>query len=464
MKKVLIVLLCVFMVFLMAACNKNNADPESATSSDTHKDEISVTTESQTSTSVTATGNAAGSSAKTTTTTGRNGSRTTTKPRTEQKTSTTTPSSVKENPKTTQNVGVQDSSYEDIVCEKTYGFQQVGFSLKGSNVLLNMTIPEHWKLEKNNNGYNIVKFARKIGSVTTSEKSNAESESVISEIAVGDITVTQSIERVSSGEEPSYTRTICYHFSDQHGNPKNILITVDYQEIDSTAVNTMMMKAKKSISLIGDGASVLQIQDNRNKILILGNSFVSTSSVGSILQTMCGSKLSVEAHSRGYASVVTYAQDTSMLQNIRSGRYSVVFMCGFYSYNDVLHLAKIVAACEDSNTQLALFPAHNESRVQSDDAAFMYPDVVMIDWKGEIDALISTGVNYYDFCIADAHAHSTPLAGYVGAHMIYRAIFNKIPQTTSFSQVSKSQIDLLGAYASTGAVGLSDKGAIYSIG
>lgn len=197
---------------------------------------------------------------------------------------------------------------------------------------------------------------------------------------------------------------------------------------------------------------VLQIQDNRNTVLILGNSFINTSNVGDILQTMCGSDLFVEAHSRGYASVMTYAQDDHMVQNIRRGDYSVVFICGFYNYSDVLELEKIVDACEYSNTKIAIFPAHNEDSSLIADAAAMYPNAVLIDWKKEINILITKGIDYYDFCFDDQHQHSTPLAGYVGAHMIYRAIFNEIPQTTSFSQVSKQQIDLLGDYVKNGTM------------
>ena len=217
--------------------------------------------------------------------------------------------------------------------------------------------------------------------------------------------------------------------------------------------NTGLESATSSDTSQTEGdMGVLQIQDNRNTVLILGNSFINTSNVGDILQAMCGSDLFVEAHSRGYASVMTYAQDDYMVQNIRSGHYSVVFICGFYNYSDVLELEKIVDACKYSNTKIAIFPAHNEDISLIKDATTMYPNAVLIDWKKEISMLISKGIDYYDFCFDDQHQHSTPLAGYVGAHMIYRAVFNEIPQTTSFSQVSKQQIDLLGGYVKNGTI------------
>lgn len=354
-------------------------------------------------------------------------------------------------------------AYEDIDCVETLDFKQVGFSEKNSNVLIGITMPEQWKLKKTKNGYNIVKKLHKIGSIKISEITNSANESVVSQKSVNDINITHSVECIGFGKRPSYIRTLCYNYEDEHGNYKNLVLTVAYQEIATSAVDKMMWGAEKSISYAEGNRGVLQIRDNRNTVLILGNSFINTSNVGSILQTMCGSDLFVEAHSRGYASVATYAQDEYMLQNIRLGNYSVVFICGFYNYSDVVELTKIVDACEYSNTKIAIFPAHNEVSSLIEDAATMYPNTVVIDWKKEINILISKGIDYYNFCIDDQHQHSTPLAGYVGAHMIYRAVFNEIPQTTSFSQVPETQINLLGDYVSNGKITSLDENSIYVI-
>lgn len=450
MKKVLIVLLCVFIVFPMSACERSNTEPESVTSSDIVRDETSLRAELQSTTSSAIADNSNVSSTKNTTSV-----ITTERHRTEG------------NSTTTKSSHGQESSYDDIVCAEILEFQQVGFSIKNSNIMIHMTMPKEWELVKNKTGYTIVKKSQTIGRVTALENTSSANESVnvfLGEITVGDIKVTHSIDRVNSDKKPSYTRILGYHYDDKNGNQKNISITVAYQEIDSSAVVTMMTEVEKSISSTEKNMGVLQIQDNRNKILILGNSFVNTSQIGSILQTMCGSNVSVEAYSRGYASVATYTDDAYMMQNIRAGSYSAVFMCGLYSYQDVLELKKIVHACQDSDTKIAIFPAHNENRSHVNDAALMYPSAVLIDWKAEIDALIGTGVDYSYFCIADTHKHSTPLAGYVGAHMIYRAVFNKIPQTTSFSQVSKPQMDLLGDYVTSGAVAMLDESSVYVIG
>jgi hypothetical protein len=123
----------------------------------------------------------------------------------------------------------------------------------------------------------------------------------------------------------------------------------------------------------------------------------------------------------------------------------------------------MINACKSSDTNLAIFPAHNESSSLIGTAGMLHPTALFLDWKGEIDSFISSGIDQSHFCIADSHKHSTPLAGYVGAHMIYRAIFDKVPTETSYSAVSQSELALLGNYPSTGIVSFSKSDASYPI-
>ena len=62
-----------------------------------------------------------------------------------------------------------------------------------------------------------------------------------------------------------------------------------------------------------------------------------------------------------------------------------------------------------------------------------YDDIPVLNWKNEVNALINGGVNYNDFCVNDSHKHSTPLAGYVGAHMIYRTLFKTTPPVLTYN-------------------------------
>ncbi len=184
-------------------------------------------------------------------------------------------------------------------------------------------------------------------------------------------------------------------------------------------------------------------------ILILGNSFVSTSKVGRFLNDMLfegSTHMECEAVSRGYASVLTYTSDTAMMEAIAQGQYSYVFLCGFYSYGDAAAVQDMVNVCKASDTGLVLFPAHNEQQ----EVLNAVSGVPVLNWKKEINSIISRGVAYSDFCIDDAHQHSTPLAGYIGAGLIYRAIFEETPPPLLAAPMSMWQVEeILGSYVHT---------------
>ena len=54
-------------------------------------------------------------------------------------------------------------------------------------------------------------------------------------------------------------------------------------------------------------------------------------------------------------------------------------------------------------------------------------DVYMINWKEMLDAYIANGVDRWDLCVDDTYDHSRPLAGYVGAKMIFETLFGESP-------------------------------------
>ena len=69
--------------------------------------------------------------------------------------------------------------------------------------------------------------------------------------------------------------------------------------------------------------------------------------------------------------------------------------------------------------------------------------------------LLDTGIPWSAFCIDDQHKHSTPLAGYVGAHMIYRSMFSEMPPSIGTSVYGYSQAYIesyLGDYVTMGGV------------
>ncbi len=462
MKKALTVLLCLTTVLCFSACSTSGTGVGVTTSSDTSAGETSLLSQSPTSTSKNKKKTSKTTTQQQTTPATKNSS-TATKSSTTKPLSSTTTSGSKSTATTTttQNTPVEEMAYGDIACTPIAGFEQVSFAIQNSSALFNVFIPEDWQLKKSNTGYDIVKNAKTIGRVTASANAYSPNKAVNafhSQITSQNVKITHSIDRVNA---TSFTRTLCYNGDDNLNKYKKLILTVNYEELDAAAVYKMMNEAQKATSFTEKNLGVLQIEDNRNRILILGNSFIGTSQIGNILQKMCGSRVTVDAISRGYARVGTYTSDVSVMQSIWDGEYSAVFVCGFFSPTEVAQFEDMVSVCELSDTKLAIFPAHNENRNIIEDAVALYPNATLIDWKGEIDHLIQTGVDYYSFCINDAHQHSTPLAGYVGAHMIYRAILGKIPTATSFDSILPWELDLLGDYVTTGSVTLFDQSSAY---
>lgn len=358
--------------------------------------------------------------------------------------------------------------YEDIECTTYTEYHDVNFLTVNSNKNLKMrftlSLPTEWRIKKTDGGCNIIKNSEVIGTITSNINENKYNgaQCVLNNTGTyGNIDITHRIDSLGSGNNTYFLRTLSLFYNGADAVKQGVVIMVHYQEIDSLSVSQIISTATLSVTANDANIGAMKITDNRNRVLIMGNSFISTSKIGNILQTMCGSKLSVEAISRGYAKVNQYARDETIINNIKSGNYSAVFMCGFYISEDVPSFNVIKQACDSSNTQLAIFPAHNENRGLITSATVTYPEVKILDWKGEIQELINSGINSTHFCIQDSHLHSTPLAGYVGAHMIYRAIFGEIPQQRNYTDVSSQSIALLGTYSASGKVTHSSNSNVY---
>ncbi len=361
-----------------------------------------------------------------------------------------------------------DISYTDVVCAETAGYKDVRFAMQSgkanTKAIFSIPMPLEWSFKKGADGYSIFRNSKRIGSVSMQGSSGSADHAVNvfnGQIEYSDFTVINDIDRVDLKGEVSFSRTLTFVYNDTNGKENSITLNVQYEELSGEGVMEIMGKTELSVSAVGTSMGILPITDNRNKILILGNSFVATSRVGSILQEMCGTDMMVEACSIGNATVSTFTYEQDILDRILSGNYSMVFMCGFYSSPSVKDFQTIVDVCQYSNTKLVVFPAHNETREHISAACLRYPYADVLDWKGEIDALIESGVSFFDLCYNDSCYHSTPLAGYVGAQMIYRAIYNKIPQQTDFSDVSRFELYLLKDYVSTGIVSRTEENQIY---
>lgn len=359
------------------------------------------------------------------------------------------------------------SSYEEIECVQTKKFKKVYLSCEQYKGLLRILIPQEWNLEKNGSGYNITKESEQIGTILIYDDGNtADDGSCVftEEYNNPGVNMIHNINKIESDKDVNFRHSVQYSFNDVDGTARKIEINTQYKELDSNGVMKVMEYAQVVESSTNPNFNVMSLTDSRKKILILGNSFIGTSEIRSTLQQMCGSSLTVEAVSVGMAQVYKYVDDGSWIKKIREGNYSAVFMCGFYGNTKNVDAFKtVINACETSNTKLAIFPAHNENREMIDTVSLISSYPILLDWKNEIELLIAQGINYYDFCVNDTYNHSTPLAGYVGAHMIYRAIFGKVPSVRNFSNVTQSQISKLKDYSSTGSIAFIDESLIYNM-
>ncbi len=351
-----------------------------------------------------------------------------------------------------------ENEYDELEHDRVSGMQEVLFGPAQSDYLFAFPVPQEWSITgTKTDGYSFVRDGKTVGTVTlfgllpasytVLESGTERYEDIFLEWFF-------YADPAESLPEEKYTYLFLYtHLTDE--DVQTLAFTVKY-----TALTDDVLESYKRAPFIVDkldelygGVLRLDPASPRRRILILGNSFLGTSEIGLFLRDMCDASPETRDYiieTGGHVSVSS--SWSTYVPLIRQGEYAAVFMCGFYSDVDVTAFQDYVDACDFSNTPLAIFPAHNEECGAK--AAEKYPDVVYLNWKGEINALIKTGVAWSDFCINDRHKHSTPLAGYVGAHMIYRALFEEIPEYRQrYGSLSYEEIELkLGSYTTTGAV------------
>lgn len=235
-------------------------------------------------------------------------------------------------------------------------------------------------------------------------------------------------------------------------NFDGIIDQTDYLLIKRHCFGTYSVP-ENSISRLGDLA---ELNNDDCKILIIGNSFVGSSNIVNIANEMLENNQKschIEANTILGSGVSPYTQDIELMTTIKSGYYDAVLMCGLYGTWELDPASILVAACKNSGTKLIIFPAHNEDRTTIDAAARNFKSAYLLDWKAEIDALTESGIDKWELCINDVHLHSTPLAGYVGAHMLYRAIYNEYPEKPiTDASLQETADELLGSYVKTGVI------------
>ncbi len=337
------------------------------------------------------------------------------------------------------------TTYKDLTGRLIMSWQTVRLSGQGGDLKLELQLPSDWTLTKGQGGtYRITRGGKEIGSFSsTAFAEPAETaEFDFYKDTEGEVMAYRQVAAYQEQGSKVYYRS--FELDGERGDDRVLVYgRVLYEEMDDVAAR----KLTESVSAVSkiETFPTLSQTNGAKRILVIGNSFVNTSKIGSFLEDMFktdGTGFRVEAVSRGMASIEDVAEDELRMATIKDGLYSYVFLCGFYNtIDDVECYADVAEACRASKTALIAFPAHNESRDSLSSVELRHADFCLLDWKGELDDLIESGVDRWDLCYDDSYDHSTPLAGYVGAHMIYRTLFQKVPpKLTERSPLTASQV------------------------
>lgn len=327
---------------------------------------------------------------------------------------------------------------------KSTGWAYTHLASGKDDTVLRVSFPMEWKLEKEQDSLLIKADEAVIGEVYEGAPRDAESVTLYETEAVAGVTVSVYYGRLTRGGEKAPYYQFYYQYADK-SKKRSVTAEIKIDAMDAVAYK-WLRSPRTAQSTEATPSLRLSAGNGKKAVLFLGNSFVGTSRVGTFFDAMvfaAKKDCTVTAKSIGYATAALYAtQYTEWLTRIKQGDYGIVFMCGLYGSGDVSALQTLLDACKVSNTRLVIFPAHNESASQIKAAAEIYQDTPLLNWKNEIDKYIAAGVPLADLCIDDAHMHSTPLAGYIGAAMVYRAVFDtEPPSLPEGAPLSQSEVD-----------------------
>lgn len=306
---------------------------------------------------------------------------------------------------------------------------QKSFALGNDFLALSLSLPDDWKFSRTGTeSYRILRKGKEIGAIGTTAPAKIREMQFVDWIENDDLYCDYSLIRI--GEKDGDIRRLFTALYSCYGIQRLLYLNVDPTELDEDACAHILWE-------IGICPTITPLPERAGEplsIMIFGNSFVRTSEIGDQLRHMIeesGEECAVDAVSISSATMSYLAYNTLTQQhvkNIRDGKYNIVFQCGFYYDDDLNAFRTLQQACAESGTRLIIFPAYNERQPVLDKAFAAFPEVRVLNWRQEIYGLIDTGISQWDFCINDSYRHSKPLAGYVGAHMIYRMIFGKLPQ------------------------------------
>ena len=364
----------------------------------------------------------------------------------------------------------ENKEYLKIPLQECPGFVKNYYCVKDTYQTIGLPFYENWEEREDGEGGRILlRDGKEIGRLILGAADDLEEwkdlDQKTSSRAAG-LVINEYLEKSGTGATLRFRHRYTYSYRED-GVFHQITLTVNYGELDKAAQDALRKEVEYGEHTVNPRLN--ELSELRDKpILVIGNSFIASSEIGTIYNKIArgsGKGELMMAVAEGYATVKTYAENEYVINRIENGDWSAVFVCGFYGDMNH-HLGIIKRACNKSGTKLIIFPAHNENRAMIESAKREYPDLLCIDWKREIDELIAEGRDKWDFCYDDEHLHSTSLAGYVGAMMIWRAIYGEMPSVDiNDTYLPQDDYDaILGDYLTSPAIKLIDTSKIIFLG
>lgn len=318
----------------------------------------------------------------------------------------------------------------------------VRFYQEKTGLYLRFLLPEDWSLEPLSDGsYELWRAGEPIGWVTGEPLEETKRYMETVEVTWQDdrtIFADISVAWNDRANLKEVYRDIKIH-GEEGGEAFALNIHVLYGELDDAAEETIFAGIQKTKEKTDLPIEPIAGGNASKKILILGDEAIASSRIADFLQDLlAGSGYTAEMAAMEEAGIKNVSFDTDLCQRLANGEYCYLFLAGLYDDVDISTLATTLALCNRSETKVALFPALGENRLAIDAAKKVYEDVRFLDWKAELEELIGRGVAESQF--QTENTKSTLLAGYVGAHMIYRNLFRETPPALQNAPLSMAEI------------------------
>ncbi len=225
-----------------------------------------------------------------------------------------------------------------------------------------------------------------------------------------------------------------------------IVIDIRQDAMNLDQFQKLVNKISARHDLSSNKAGAIDYSNKSAKIIILGNSFIGSSEIQSVLQEIISANkknLLIDVESIGYASVRTFADNEEISNRLHNDSYDFLFLSGFYG-NDEVSFNKLMNI-KAASTKMVIFPAHNESPNSPYEQFIISPNAGIADWKGFVESLLDAGIDKFRLCINDQFFHSTNLAGYAGACLIYSYLYKSIPVSgTIEARIARDQLNNYG--------------------